>query len=127
MCQTGSLFTSVSSMVKGYNVTLMNSEESNPKTLIDWMSANYFSTSFYDWKSVMSLGFQYHGYQEKDQLKKSIESGSVALLYFSGQDRWMLCHEYDETGFIVHDPTVGALVHANFQDIAYGGVYKYAK
>ena len=114
-------------MIRGYNVTLLNFEESNPQSLLEWMAENHFSTSFYDWKSIISLGFDYFGFQETEQLKKSIASGSVGFLYTPGKDKWMMCHEVDETGFTVHDPLLGALEHIDFQEISYGGVYKYAK
>ena len=125
MCESGSLYTSVSAMIKGYEVPLLNSEASTPSSLLEWMAENQFSTSFYDWKSISGLGFEYFGFQETEQLKKSITAGEIAFLYNASEDKWMMCHEFDDDGFIVHDPLLGALRHVEFHEINYGGVYKY--
>ena len=125
VCSKGSLFTSVSSLLKGYNVTLLDSQVSDPQTFLKWLHINGYSTSNYDWKSIISLGFQYYGFQANEALKKSINSGYIALLYSPKQNYWVLCHEFNDLGYMVHDPLIGDISFKAFEDIHYGGIYKY--
>lgn len=128
MCQSGSLFTSIASLIKGYNQTLIDSTETTPKNLLDWLDSKGYSTSFYDWKSIIGLGFEYYGFQNKDEIIKSINNGFVGVVYVPGKDLWHLCHSIDENkGFIVHDSVKGEKAEIPFGDVLYGGVYKFIK
>lgn len=124
MCQSGSLFTSISALIRGYNLTLLNLKDSNPQTLIEWLDNKGYSTSFYDWKSIIELGFEYYGFQEKNQIIQSIAQGFVGVLYNYKKDEWALCHKIDQNGFLIHDTLLGAS-RLELDDVMYGGVYKF--